>query len=205
MKCCKKKEMRWTYSVDVLWSGCVGSIGPVALKGKVVFGTEQEQRTPLTMCLGREILGKSLEKVQLDRRVQSRHSRVWRVDIVDGHTSLDASQCKASRFVLFVLKYGNTAVLHDRKKRIHKSIGASNDINLWSFARPPWQKAAAREESPDVWEVSLFCEIQRAGSLADTQWVLFLLWPPLPSGTPVKNEQKQKEISQQLSSVRALQ
>lgn len=88
----------------------------MALKGKVVFGTEQEQKTLLTMCLGREILGKSLQKVQLDRRVQSRHSRVWRVDIVDGHTSLDASQCKASRFVLFVLKYGNAAVLHDRKK-----------------------------------------------------------------------------------------
>lgn len=51
----QRKKMKSTYSVDVLWSGCVGSIGTVALKGKVVFGAEQEQRYLLTTCLDREM------------------------------------------------------------------------------------------------------------------------------------------------------
>lgn len=34
-----------TYSVDVLWRGCVGSVGPVALEGEVVFGSKVHQQT----------------------------------------------------------------------------------------------------------------------------------------------------------------
>lgn len=52
MKClctfCTKK-IRRTHSIDVLWSGCVGSIGPVALKGKVVFGSERDRRSTLML------------------------------------------------------------------------------------------------------------------------------------------------------------
>lgn len=40
-----------------------------------------------------------------------RYSRVWRVDIMDSHSTLNASQCKACGFVLLVLEYGNTAML----------------------------------------------------------------------------------------------
>lgn len=36
-----QKTIRKTYSIDVLWSGCVGSVGSVALKGEVVFGPKR--------------------------------------------------------------------------------------------------------------------------------------------------------------------
>lgn len=47
------------------------------------------------------------------------NSRVWRVDIVDGHSALNASQCKACGLVLLVLEYGNTAVLQDQVRKAH--------------------------------------------------------------------------------------
>lgn len=37
-------ELRPTYCIDVLWSGCVGSIGPVALEGEVIFGSETNEQ-----------------------------------------------------------------------------------------------------------------------------------------------------------------
>lgn len=36
---------------------------------------------------------------------------------MNGHLTPDASQCKTCRFVLLVLKYGNTAVLQDQDKK----------------------------------------------------------------------------------------
>lgn len=38
---------------------------------------------------------------------------------MDGHSALDASQSKARRLVLLVLKYGNTAVLQDQGRNVH--------------------------------------------------------------------------------------
>lgn len=37
---------------------------------------------------------------------------------MDGHTALNASQCKAGGLVLLVLEYGNTAVLQDQGKEM---------------------------------------------------------------------------------------
>lgn len=37
--------MKITHSVDVLWSGCVGTIGSVALEGEVIFGSEKKKET----------------------------------------------------------------------------------------------------------------------------------------------------------------
>lgn len=48
------------------------------------------------------------------------HSRVWRIDVVDRHSALNASQCKTCRLVLLVLKYGNTAVLKHKKMQIRR-------------------------------------------------------------------------------------
>lgn len=36
------EEFWTTYSIDVLWGGCVSSIGPVALKSEVVFGPKKD-------------------------------------------------------------------------------------------------------------------------------------------------------------------
>lgn len=49
--------------------------------------------------------------------ISRRYSRVWGVDIVNGHSTLDASQSKTCRFVLLVLKYGNTSVLQDQDEK----------------------------------------------------------------------------------------
>lgn len=42
---------------------------------------------------------------------------------MNGHSTLDASQCKTCRFVLLVLKYGNTAVLQDQDEK--------ETVNAW--------------------------------------------------------------------------
>lgn len=39
------QKLRVIYGIYVLWSGRVGSIGPVAFKGEVVFGPERDHRT----------------------------------------------------------------------------------------------------------------------------------------------------------------
>lgn len=49
---------------------------------------------------------------QLERTPGSgRHLRVWRVDVVNGNSSLNAPQSKASRLVLFVFKDSHTPML----------------------------------------------------------------------------------------------
>lgn len=37
-------KLQTTYSINVLWGGGVGSIGSVALKGEVVFGSKRDQK-----------------------------------------------------------------------------------------------------------------------------------------------------------------
>lgn len=43
------------------------------------------------------------------------HSRIGWVYIMNGHSSFDAAQCKASGFVLFVLKDGHTSMLQKKQ------------------------------------------------------------------------------------------
>lgn len=38
---------------------------------------------------------------------------------MDGHSALNASQCKACRLVLLVLEYGDATVLQDRGRKVH--------------------------------------------------------------------------------------
>lgn len=43
------------------------------------------------------------------------NSRIGWVNVVNGHSPLNTAQCKSSRFILFVLKDGHTAVLYKTK------------------------------------------------------------------------------------------
>lgn len=94
----------------------------------------------------------------------SRYLRVWRVDVVDGHSTLNTSQRKTGGFVLLVLKYGHTAVLQNQARDINwiKRKLYTKDCYCW------YGTVQYNFKSPDVWEESLFCETQRAGSPAGT-------------------------------------
>lgn len=53
--------LRTTYSIDVLGSGRVGSVGPVALKGEVVFGSKRDKGTGSCHKLGKNNIIHMLE------------------------------------------------------------------------------------------------------------------------------------------------
>lgn len=67
---------------------------------------------------------------------RSRYSRVWRVDVVDGHSTLNTSQRKTCGFVLLVLKYGDTAVLQNQARDINfikRKLDTKNNIGCYCW------------------------------------------------------------------------
>lgn len=130
-------QSRSSYSVDVLWSGCIGSIGPVALEGEVVFGSVGDN----TFMSDRKKVKHSVIKKNTTMTAEvsvvrnRRHSRVWGVNVMDSNSSLNASQCKACRLVLFVLEYSNTAVLQTKMRRVinKEDTGKKGNVFRWKL------------------------------------------------------------------------
>lgn len=95
-----------TYRVDVLRGRGVGPVGPVTFEGEVVFGAEKQR--PAEISGGKESPANTCPRAP--------HSRVRRVDVVDGHSALDAPQGEARRLVLLVSEDGHAAVLRGGKE-----------------------------------------------------------------------------------------
>lgn len=81
----------------------------MALEGEVVLGSKIQAKArktflaPIPLC----VIFRHTAIENTDG-----YSRIWRINIVNGHSPLNAAKCKASGLVLLVLEDGHTTVLH---------------------------------------------------------------------------------------------
>lgn len=95
---------RWsaagTYCIDVLRSRSVGTVGSMAFEGEVIFGPEKQRH-----------LNFLSEPVRKSIPCSESHLRIWRVDVVNGHSPLNTPKSKTRWLVLFVFKDSHTPML----------------------------------------------------------------------------------------------
>lgn len=85
----------------------------MALEGEVIFGSGEVQRKHIHINKTKNLISSALKTNSFSSELL--HSRVWRVDVMNRHSALNASKCKTCGLVLLVLEYGDTTVLRDKR------------------------------------------------------------------------------------------
>lgn len=105
-----------TYRIDILRCWCVCSIGAMTFESEIIFCTEKKKKGSLFIFF---TVNWAINRGWFNKQ----YSRIWGVDIMNSYSSFNTSKGKSSRFVHFVFKNSNTAMLNLRKKVFQKLEG----------------------------------------------------------------------------------
>lgn len=105
------------YRIDILRCWRVCSIGAMTFESEIIFCTENKKKkwSIFIFFIVNWVINKGWFKKQ--------YSRIWGVDIMNSYSSFNTSKGKSGRFVHFVFKNSNTAMLNLRKKVFQKLEG----------------------------------------------------------------------------------
>lgn len=97
-----------TYSIDILRCWCVCSIGAMTFKSEIIFCTGGRKKKGIFTFFTVNWASKKGSFIKW-------YLRIWGVDVMNSYSSFNTSKGKSSRFVHFVFKNSNTAMLNLRK------------------------------------------------------------------------------------------